>query len=126
MWCRPEPSSVSPIYIPGRLRTASKPLRTLMESAPYSSGAGALSAMWKPACSGCGFIPVQHGNVTPCPPDLGGGHGNHHSHKDQQATRHHIDPSQTLGRGEFAASAVDKIGKCRIPDERNRHGHECD
>ena len=34
MWCRPVPSWVSPIYIPGRLRTASKPLRTLMLSAP--------------------------------------------------------------------------------------------
>src|SRR5690606_16453793 len=36
MWCRPEPSSVSPMYMPGRLRTASRPLSTLMESAPYS------------------------------------------------------------------------------------------
>src|SRR3954466_8495031 len=35
MWCRPEPSSVSPIYMPGRLRTASRPLRTLMLSASY-------------------------------------------------------------------------------------------
>ena len=33
MWCRPEPSSVSPIYMPGRLRTASRPLRTLIDSA---------------------------------------------------------------------------------------------
>src|SRR5690606_20176552 len=36
MWCRPVPSSVSPIYMPGRLRTASRPRSTLMESAPYS------------------------------------------------------------------------------------------
>jgi cytochrome P450 len=28
---------VSPIYMPGRLRTASRPLRTLIESAPYSA-----------------------------------------------------------------------------------------
>ncbi len=34
MWCKPVPSSVSPIYIPGRLRTASSPRKTLMESAP--------------------------------------------------------------------------------------------
>ena len=34
IWWRPEPSSVSPIYMPGRLRTASSPLRTLIESAP--------------------------------------------------------------------------------------------
>ena len=34
MWCRPDPSSVSPMYMPGRFRTASSPLRTLMESAP--------------------------------------------------------------------------------------------
>ena len=32
MWCRPVPSEVSPMYIPGRLRTASRPFRTLMES----------------------------------------------------------------------------------------------
>ena len=34
MWCRPEPSSVSPMYMPGRLRTASRPLSTLIELAP--------------------------------------------------------------------------------------------
>ena len=33
MWCNPDPSSVSPMYIPGRLRTASKPFKTVMESA---------------------------------------------------------------------------------------------
>src|SRR5215468_3305255 len=35
MWCRPEPSSVSPMYMPGRLRTASRPFRTLIASASY-------------------------------------------------------------------------------------------
>ena len=34
MWCKPEPSSVSPIYIPGLFLTASRPLRTLIASAP--------------------------------------------------------------------------------------------
>src|SRR6266700_3402799 len=38
IWCRPEPSSVSPIYIPGRLRTASRPFNTRIDSAPYSTG----------------------------------------------------------------------------------------
>jgi len=33
MWCRPDPSSVSPIYMPGRLRTASRPRSTVMELA---------------------------------------------------------------------------------------------
>src|SRR5680860_638009 len=42
MWWRPEPSSVSPIYMPGRLRTASRPFRTLIDSAPYSAAAAAL------------------------------------------------------------------------------------
>src|SRR6202142_3652415 len=37
MWCRPVPSSVSPMYIPGRLRTASRPLRTWMLSSLYVS-----------------------------------------------------------------------------------------
>src|SRR5690554_6416750 len=45
MWCRPEPSSVSPMYMPGRLRTASRPFKTLIESAPYASGSGMLSAV---------------------------------------------------------------------------------
>ena len=30
MWCKPEPSEVSPIYIPGRLRTASRPSSIFM------------------------------------------------------------------------------------------------
>ena len=33
MWCRPEPSSVSPMYMPGRLRTASSPRSTEIEAA---------------------------------------------------------------------------------------------
>src|SRR2546429_4868988 len=36
MWCSPVPSDVSPMYMPGRLRTASSPLRILMASEPYS------------------------------------------------------------------------------------------
>src|SRR3954470_21624232 len=49
MWWRPEPSSVSPIYIPGRLRTASRPFNTLMLWAPYSSGAE--SGVLKASCA---------------------------------------------------------------------------
>src|SRR3954451_13527634 len=49
MWCRPEPSSVSPIYMPGRLRTASRPFNTLMLWAPYSSGAE--SGVLKASCA---------------------------------------------------------------------------
>src|SRR5512139_3473645 len=44
MWCRPVPSSVSPMYMPGRLRTASSPRSTLIESAPYSSAPGVTSS----------------------------------------------------------------------------------
>src|SRR3954469_21810901 len=43
MWCRPVPSEVSPMYIPGRLRTASSPFRTLIESEPYSEVASGLA-----------------------------------------------------------------------------------
>ncbi len=32
-WCRPR-SPVDPMYMPGRLRTASRPSRTLIDSAP--------------------------------------------------------------------------------------------
>src|SRR5438045_2300001 len=43
MWCRPVPSDVSPMYMPGRLRTASRPFRILMASEPYSLGFAAKS-----------------------------------------------------------------------------------
>src|SRR5262249_43418682 len=46
MWWRPEPSSVSPIYMPGRLRTASRPLRTLIDSESYSDARG---GVWRAA-----------------------------------------------------------------------------
>src|SRR5580693_6045885 len=36
MWCRPVPSAVSPMYMPGRLRTASRPFSTLMLFESYS------------------------------------------------------------------------------------------
>src|SRR5471030_1123438 len=36
-WCRPVPSEVSPMYMPGRLRTASRPSRIWIDDAPYSS-----------------------------------------------------------------------------------------
>src|SRR3990172_7910217 len=45
MWCRPVPSEVSPMYMPGRLRTASRPLSTLMLLSSYSP---------LPTC--CGFV----------------------------------------------------------------------
>ena len=34
-WCRPE-ADVEPIYMPGRLRTASSPSSTWISDAPYS------------------------------------------------------------------------------------------
>src|SRR3954467_10289826 len=40
MWCKPVPSEVSPMYMPGRLRTASRPFRTLMASEAYSLALG--------------------------------------------------------------------------------------
>ena len=33
-WCRPE-GPVEPMYMPGRLRTGSRPSRTCMSLAPY-------------------------------------------------------------------------------------------
>src|ERR1700690_3051342 len=36
MWCRPLPSSVSPMYMPGRLRTASRPFKTLILLESYT------------------------------------------------------------------------------------------
>ena len=54
-WCRPR-SVVEPIYIPGRLRTASSPSRTVMSDAPYSwgcsvaTGAKLLGLNWYEPC----------------------------------------------------------------------------
>ena len=48
MWCRPVPSDVSPMYMPGRLRTASRPLRILMLDESYSADMRALEF----SCSG--------------------------------------------------------------------------
>src|SRR3990170_3381461 len=46
MWCRPVPSEVSPMYIPGRLRTASSPFSTLMLEESYSPlSAGTLGSL---------------------------------------------------------------------------------
>ena len=60
MWCRPL-VLVLPMYIPGRFRTGSRPLRTWMEEAPYASEppvaaaaaalAAALAAMMSPVLS---------------------------------------------------------------------------
>jgi hypothetical protein len=33
-WCRPVPSDVSPMYMPGRLRTASSPSRIWIDPSP--------------------------------------------------------------------------------------------
>src|SRR3989337_116865 len=60
MWWRPEPSSVSPIYMPGRLRTASRPFSTLIDSAPYSAAAAAWSLRGE---SGPDLTPIHHENL---------------------------------------------------------------
>src|SRR5437764_12653308 len=57
MWCRPVPSEVSPMYMPGRLRTASRPFRTLIASEPYSFGSGA----WRSASPT--LYPHRHDDV---------------------------------------------------------------
>ena len=54
-WWRPEPSWTSPMYMPGRLRTASRPSRTVMLSLPYVDGGGTLgdAVALVIRCSGC-------------------------------------------------------------------------
>src|SRR5690606_3830763 len=68
MWCRPVPSDVSPIYMPGRLRTASRPLSILMDSAPYSGTAGlrvCSDIVFRGEGRGLGRLPVGHDHVEP-------------------------------------------------------------
>src|SRR4051794_13276996 len=61
MWCRPVPSSVSPMYMPGRLRTASRPLRTWMLSSLYESPDGLPSLPLPFGASLGGFVPPPVG-----------------------------------------------------------------
>src|SRR5215471_3370306 len=68
MWCRPVPSEVSPMYMPGRLRTASRPFRTLIESDPYAEVASGLAlASGLPesgfSCSDKALDPHRHDDV---------------------------------------------------------------
>src|SRR4051812_30598686 len=48
MWCRPR-SPVEPMYIPGRLRTASRPSRTVMELPEYESSVLGRATTWGPS-----------------------------------------------------------------------------
>src|SRR5262249_21244893 len=53
IWCSPVPSSVSPMYIPGRFRTASSPFRTVIFSAVYSPAAPVMTSLIERSC----FLP---------------------------------------------------------------------
>src|SRR5450830_96488 len=46
-WCKPVPSEVSPMYMPGRLRTASRPSRIWIDAAPYSSCLAGMDAAFR-------------------------------------------------------------------------------
>src|SRR5688500_13956553 len=72
MWCKPVPSEVSPMYIPGRLRTASRPLRILMLLESYSAGVRPFSG------AGCGTV----ANSVPVPSLRGFAPLDAHRHHD--------------------------------------------
>ncbi len=57
MWCRPD-GPVEPMYIPGRFRTASRPSRTWIWSAPYE-----LSSVVTHGPSGCSPVPCRPSRV---------------------------------------------------------------
>src|SRR4051794_23468240 len=63
MWCRPR-SPVEPMYMPGRLRTASRPSRTVMELPEYELSVFGRATTWGPSVA-----QPAHGS-----PDDGGGH----------------------------------------------------
>src|SRR5574343_1883623 len=93
MWCRPVPSWVSPMYMPGRLRTASSPLRTLLLLESYSCSLmmwfSAVCAATAPA--GCG------GSVQAGAAPAGRGGLDAHRHHDVLEIR-------LLGQGEQRAA----------------------
>src|SRR3954469_7293194 len=70
MWCRPVPSEVSPMYMPGRLRTASRPFRILMLSELYSAGGRAAGFV----TSGAGTVA---NGIPGCPLRLLDAHRHH-------------------------------------------------
>src|SRR5690606_25778728 len=126
MWCRPDPSSVSPMYMPGRLRTASRPVRTLMESAAYSAGVCASSVM--PACPAFSahLIVPRARNVTRRAPDFASCEGDEHTHNDQKRARHDVDPPKRARRPQKPARLAKGKGGHEVAAKRNERGHQDD
>ncbi|HBH44015.1 MAG TPA: hypothetical protein DDY28_06375, partial [Hyphomonas atlantica] len=63
---------VSPIYMPGRLRTASRPFRTLIEPAPYSGDSACVPSAIKASSSIRGFAFIYRGFDAQRPQMRGG------------------------------------------------------
>src|SRR4051812_22152380 len=60
MWCRPR-SPVEPMYIPGRLRTASRPSRTVMELPEYAFSVFGRATTWGPSVAQSAAAPGAPG-----------------------------------------------------------------
>src|SRR5688572_19148113 len=101
MWCRPEPSEVSPMYMPGRLRTASRPLRILMLLESYSAGLRPLSG------AGCGTVANSFSSHFRCGIPASDAH------------RHH-DVLEVLPAGNLHEGARVRVS------HRHRHGRGVD
>src|SRR5690606_18862563 len=83
-WCSPR-GPVEPMYIPGRIRTASSPSRTVIDDAPYSLGPSLLALLLAsatcellasrgsgPAQSTCGNRPTARGHARCSPVRVAG------------------------------------------------------
>ena len=73
-WCRPR-SPVEPMYIPGRLRTASRPSSTVMEPESYSVGRAPLPLLTRGSASKAGISTARTsaGSVVSTARGVGGG-----------------------------------------------------
>src|SRR5215216_402496 len=97
MWCRPVPSEVSPMYMPGRLRTASRPLRILMLLESYSAAGRAAGVV-----TASGSVAIEF--LIRCDPCSAG----------SDAHRHH-DVLEVVAAGNLHERARVRVA--------HRHGH---
>src|SRR5690606_31646395 len=112
------------MYMPGRLRTASNPLRTFMDSAPYSAAARASSVSPARPCSCPRLIGVPAANVTRMPQDLvargGSCEWDHQAQQKQQETRAEVQPMERAGAAEHPARAVEEYSQREAPCHRHQ------
>src|SRR5216110_2463261 len=112
-WCKPVPSEVSPMYMPGRLRTASRPSSIWIDPSPYPVSWGKESGLCDSLMSSCKEGPAGPGRQSDWNPPLGGGAGGCQAHREANLAappgrldshrHHHVLEAGLLGHGDQRA-----------------------